>query len=261
VIGVLDHVKQLYQHRALLQVLVMRELKARYRGTVLGFLWSFVNPLVLMAIYVLIFSVYLRVEMKNYSAFLLCGVFAWNWFSIGISEATNSIISNGGLIKKVSLPSEIIPLVYITSNMVHYLLTLPIQFAFLLFFRVELSWSVIVLPAVISLQLVFMYGLALLLSSLAVQFRDLLYIVPNVLMIWFFLTPIFYPTTMVPEKYRPLLDFNPMAHLIRSYQDIFYYGRGPSSLSLVLMSGLAVALLFAGFSLFEAQKDLFAEEV
>jgi len=258
---VLDRLKDLYQHRALLQVLVMRELKARYRGTVLGFLWSFVNPLVLMAIYVLVFSVYLRVDMKNYPAFLLCGVFAWTWFSIGISEATNSIISNGGLIKKVYLPSEIIPLVYITSNMVHYLLTLPIQFFFLFFFRVELSWTVAILPLVILIQLLFMYGLALILSALAVQFRDLLHIVPNFLMVWFFLTPIFYPTSMVPEKYRPLIDLNPLSHLIKSYQDIFYYGRGPSTLSLVLLSGLAVALLFAGFSLFEAQKDLFAEEV
>ena len=257
----LDHFTELYQHRGLLEILVLRELKARYRGTVLGFLWTFVNPLVLMLIYVLVFSVYLRMGTENYPAFLLCGLFPWTWFSLGISEATNSVINNGGLIKKVYLPSEIFPLVYITSNMVHYLLTFPIQLCALLYFHVELSWPIVFLPIVVFLQLVFMYGLGLILSSLAVQFRDLIHVVPNVLMLWFFVTPVFYPSTVVPQKFRLILDLNPMAHLIRCYQDIFYYERFPSVVSLTIFAALSFLLISVGFLFFEARRDLFAEEV
>lgn len=257
----LDHFRELYQHRALLQILVVRELKARYRGTVLGFLWSFVNPLVLVLIYALVFSVYLRMEMPNYPAFLLCGIFPWTWFSLGLGEATNSIINNGGLIKKVYLPSELFPLVYVSSNMVHYLLTLPIQLLVLVYFRMPPSGYLVFLPVIVFLQLIFMYGLALIFSSLAVQFRDVIHIVPNILMLTFFLTPILYPSTIIPERYDFLLALNPVAHLIQSYQDILYYGRPPSLLSMSAVILSDCVLLLAGLSFFEARSDLFAEEV
>lgn len=257
----IERLTQLYRFRALIQILVLRELKARYRGTFLGFLWSFVNPLILMAIYVLVFSIYLRMDMENYPVFLLCGILPWAWFSSGLSEATFSIIGNGGLIKKVYLPSEIFPLVYIGSNMMHYLLSIPILLILIVSFGMKPSWPLLLLPFVFLIQFIFTYSLALILSSLAVQFRDLLYVVPNLLMIWFFLTPIFYPMTMVPEKYRALVDFNPMAHLIMAYQDILFYNRIPSILSLTVLTGLSCVLLVMGFPFFEARKDLFAEEV
>lgn len=257
----IERLTQLYRFRALMQILVLRELKARYRGTFLGFLWSFVNPLVLMTIYVLVFSIYLRMDMENYPVFLLCGILPWAWFSSGLSEATYSIIGNGGLIKKVYLPSEIFPLVYIGSNMVHYLLSIPILLIFIVSFGMKPSWSLLLLPLIFLIQFVFTYSLSLILSSLAVQFRDLLHVVPNLLMIWFFLTPIFYPMTMVPEKYRALVDFNPMARLIMAYQDIFFYNHIPSIPSLTVLTGLSCVLLVIGFFFFEARKDLFAEEV
>ncbi|MEK6684047.1 MAG: ABC transporter permease [Nitrospirota bacterium] len=257
----INRLLQIYRYRALIQILIIRELKARYRGTFLGFLWSFVNPLVLMAIYVLVFSIYLRMDMENYPVFLLCGILPWAWFSSGLSEATLSIIGNGSLIKKVYLPSEIFPLVSIGSNMVHYLLSIPILLIFIVSFGMEPSWPLLLLPLIFLIQFVFTYSLALILSSLAVQFRDLLHIVPNFLMIWFFLTPIFYPMTLVPEKYRALVDFNPMAQLIMAYQDIFFYNRIPSIPGLAVLTGLSCVLLVIGFSLFEARKDLFAEEV
>lgn len=257
----IDRLRQLYRYRALVQVLIIRELKARYRGTSLGFLWSFVNPLILMMIYVLVFSIYLRIDMENYPAYLLCGILPWAWFSSSLHEATNSIISNGGLIKKVYLPSEVFPLVSVGSNMVHYLLSIPILLIFLTFFGIKLSWTFLAFPIILCIQFMFSYGLALIISSLAARFRDLLHVVPNLLMFWFFLTPIFYPLTAVPEKYRFLLDLNPMAHLIIAYQDIFFYNRPPSVPSLTVMTGISSVLLMLGISFFETRKDLFAEEV
>ena len=257
----INRLLQIYRHRALIEILILRELKARYRGTALGFLWSFINPLVLMMIYVLVFSVYLRINMENFPAFLLCGILPWAWFSSGITEATHSIISNGGLIKKVYLPSEIFPFIYIGSNLVHYLLSIPILLLFLFWFGIKLSWLLLLFPVILLIQFMFTYGLALILSSRAVQFRDLLHVVPNLLMIWFFLTPIFYPIEMVPEKYKALVDFNPMAQFIIPYHDIFFFNRLPSMAGLSVMAGLSCVLLLIGLSFFEARKDLFAEEV
>lgn len=256
-----DPLKQLYQYRALVQILILRELKARYRGTALGFLWSFVNPLLLMTIYVLVFSVYLRMDMKNYPVFLLSGILPWAWFSSGIIESTGAIVGNGGLIRKVYLPSEIFPLVSIGSNMIHFLLSVPVLLLFLIFSGVPLSWWLLLLPVVMAIQLVFTYSLALLVSSLTVQFRDLLHIVSNLMLAWFFLTPVFYPITAVPLDYRALVDLNPMAHLILAYQRIFFYHQAPSALSLLVLAGVSCVLLAVGFMFFETRKDLFAEEV
>jgi ABC-type polysaccharide/polyol phosphate export permease len=258
---VVEGLKQLYRYRALVQILILRELKARYRGTFLGFLWSFVNPLILMATYVVVFSVYFRIDMENYPVFLLCGILPWAWFSSSLSEATHSIISNGGLIKKVYLPSEIFPLVYVGSNMFHYLLSVPILLFFLILFKVKLSGVFLSFPLILCIQFLLTYGLVLILSSLAVQFRDLFHIVPNLLMIWFFITPIFYPITMVPEKYRFLVNLNPMTYLMTAYQDIFFFNRLPSGPGLMVMVGLSFVLLMIGLSFFETRKDLFAEEV
>lgn len=258
---VFDRTRELYRYRVLVEVLIRRELKARYRGTVLGFLWSFVNPLILMGLYVLVFSVYLRVDMPNYPAFLLSGIFPWLWFSSTLSEATLAILANGGLIRKVYLPSEVFPLVFVGSNMAHFVASLPILFAFLLWAGLTPSWSLLFLPVVVGLQVLFTYGIALAISSLVVQFRDLLHIVPNLLTALFFATPIFYPATLVPERYRILLDVNPLTYLILAYQDVLFFGRMPSPGRLAVLVLGTWLVLAAGLSIFDAHKDMFAEEV
>jgi ABC-type polysaccharide/polyol phosphate export permease len=256
-----DTLGQLYHYRALIQVLVERELKARYRGAALGFLWSFMNPLLLMGIYTLVFSVYMRIDMESYPAFLLCGLLPWNCFAAGLNEATYSIIGNGNLIKKVYLPSEVFPLVYISSNVVHYLFSIPLLFFLLLLYHVPLSSALVLFPVILAIQFVLTYGLALILASLAVQFRDLLQVIPNMLMIWFFLTPVFYSRTTVPGNFRLLMDCNPMAHLIQAYQDIFFLRQWPPLLGLAVVALLACALFVVGLWCFEMRKDFFVEEL
>jgi lipopolysaccharide transport system permease protein len=257
----MERTGELYRYRVLVEVLIRRELKARYRGTVLGFLWSFVNPLILMALYVLVFSVYLRVDMPNYPAFLLSGIFPWLWFSSSVNEATLAITSNGGLIRKVYLPSEVFPLVHLGSNMFHFVASLPILFGFLLWAGLTPSWSLLILPVIVGLQVLFTYGIALAVSALVVQFRDLLYIVPNLMTALFFMTPIFYPATMVPERYRILLDVNPLSYLIMAYQDVLFFGRVPSPARLAALAVGSWLVLAAGMAVFDSRKDSFAEEV
>jgi len=256
---VIRQLTELYRFRALVHVLIQRDLKVRYRGTILGFLWSFVNPLVLMMTYVLVFSVFMRIDMDQYPAFLLCGILPWSLFSSGLTEASNAIIANGGLIRKIYLPPQIFPLVSISSHLVHYLLSIPILLLFLTFFGRYPSWFLLLFPVILAIQFIFTYSLALIVSSLSVRFRDLLHVVPNLLLIWFFLTPIIYPATLVPEQYRTLLNFNPIASIILAYQDIFFYNRFPSEGSLMLTAGLAGLLLVVSLWICEKRKDSFAE--
>ncbi len=258
---VFDRTRELYRYRVLVEVLIRRELKARYRGTILGFLWSFVNPVILMGLYVLVFSVYLRVDMPNYPAFLLSGIFPWLWFSATVNEATLAIIGNGGLIRKVYLPSEVFPLVHLGSNMVHFVASLPILFGFLMWAGLTPSWSLLAFPVVVGLQVLFTYGIALAVSALVVRFRDFFHIIPNSLTALFFATPIFYPATMVPERYRILLDANPLSYLILAYQDVLFFGRFPSPGQMAVLVIGAWLMLAMGLAVFDAHKAMFAEEV
>ncbi len=243
----------------MIAVLVSREIKARYRGAALGFLWSVVNPLIFMLVYVLVFSVYLRIEIENYPAFLLCGLLPWQWFAASVGE--RSIIDNPGLVKKVALPTEILPLVAVISNLVHFLLSVPLLIALLLVMRTPVSWPILFFPLVVAVQFVFTFGVALIVSSLAVRFRDIVQLTPNLLTFLFFMTPVMYPSSMVPATYRPLILLNPMAHIIEAYHNVLLYRRPPDPTSFGAVALLAVALLAAGFAVFGARRDYFAEEV
>jgi len=187
----------LIRYRGLVQSLVARELKARYRGSVLGFFWSFINPLLLLSIYSFVFTVILPNQNKvaqPYALFMFCGILPWTWFSSSLLESSNVLISGGNLIKKVLFPAEVLPIVSVLANMVHYLLGLLILAAFMIGFQhypdvASLPWF----PVVIAVQLVFTLGLSFALSALTVHFRDVRDLLTNLLTLWFFATPIIYP--------------------------------------------------------------------
>src|ERR671912_2338960 len=168
----------LLKYRGLVQSLVVRELKARYRGSVLGFFWSFVNPLLLLLIYTFVFTVVLPgthpEEIEPYALFMFCGILPWTWFSSSLSESSNVLISGGNLIKKVLFPAEVLPIVSVLANLVHFFLGLPILAAFLIFYQrpldpVELLWF----PVIVLVQFVLLLGLSLFAAALTVHFRDL----------------------------------------------------------------------------------------
>src|SRR3978361_1224558 len=188
---------KLFRYRGLIQSLVAGELKARYRGSVLGFLWSFINPLLLLAIYTFILTTIMpnRVEgLQPYALFMLCGILPWTWFAASWTESANSLIAGGNLIKKVLFPAEVLPIVSVLTNMVHFFLGLPILIAFLLVYRHDpRPESLLWFPGAVLLQLLCAVALALLLSALAVHFRDIKDILSNLLTLWFFATPIIYP--------------------------------------------------------------------
>jgi ABC-type polysaccharide/polyol phosphate export permease len=262
-----SNLANLLRYRGLVYSLVVRELKARYRGSVLGFVWSFINPLLLLLIYSFVFSVVLpglhSKETEPYALFMFCGILPWTWFSASLTEAAGSLISGGNLIKKVLFPAEVLPLVSVLANMVHFVLGLPILAVFLVYYQkppdaIGLLWF----PVAMLVQLVFTCALALIVSALAVHFRDIRDILSNLLTLWFFSTPIIYWIKEAPGLGKRVLDFNPMTHLVVTYQEILFFD-GPVGhwKWLLLVGALSVLLFLAGYWLFDRLRDSFAEAV
>src|SRR5687767_12104656 len=263
----LRNLRQLPRYRGLIQSLVSRELKARYRGSVLGFFWSFFNPLLLLLVYTFVFAYVMPPaqlnEIPNFALFLFCGLLPWTWFQASLVESSNILIAGGNLIKKVMFPAEILPIVTVLANLVHFLLGLPILVVFLIYFDAPLQISELVwFPVVIFVQLLLSIGLALILSALTVHFRDIKDILSNVMTLWFFATPIIYYWKFAPPAIRRFLNLNPFTHLAISYQQILYFPGdfGHWRWLLALAVGSAMLFLFAYF-LFDRLRDSFAEEV
>lgn len=252
---------ELFRYREMFVGLVSREVRARYKGSALGFLWSLLNPLLMMLIYTLIFSVYMRINMPNFSFFLFCGLLPWTWFSTSILNASASVVANGSLIKKVYFPMEILPAVSVTTNLVNYVFSMPILFLFMGISGLSFTWNLLFLPLLLLIQYFLTLGFSLILSTLNAFYRDVEQLLNPLLLAWFYLTPVIYPLTTIPEKFKPLLYLNPMGPLIVSYQNIFYYGQPPALGMLLYCVGFGVVMFLLGYAIFYRKKFVFAEVI
>jgi len=265
----IEHLRELFRHRQLIWVLVSRELKARYRGTVLGFLWSFINPLLLMTVYTVVFGYIMPGARLGgfednkwmYALFLFNGILPWTWFSSSIIECSNVLMVHGALIKKIKFPIEVLPIMVVITNMIHFIFGLPILIAFFLIFGKALSWWVLFLPISMIIQFFFTLGLGFLISALAVHFRDIKDILTNLITIWFFATPIIYAMEAAPKAVQTLLNLNPMTHIIRSYQFAFFLGSLPNWKKLSVTVAVGLLFFYLGYLLFDKLRDTYVEEV
>jgi len=273
----IEKLKEILKYRQLIVTMVSRELKARYRGTVLGFLWSFANPLLLLLVYSVVFGAILpqssgriedvNIQGINYSIFLFTGLLPWLWFSTSVLDSANVLFVHGNLIKKIRFPLEVLPIMNVLTNMVHFLLGLPILVLFILFFGngVHLTWWVFFLPVAVFVQFVFTMGFCFLMSALTVHFRDLRDILANLLTLWFFATPIIYAfmNPMIQERKlaATALLLNPMTHIIEAYHYTFFFGSLPhwKKIPVTLLVGLL--LFYIGYLIFDRLRDTFVEEV
>ena len=255
------------RYRGLIQSLVARDLKARYRGSFLGFFWSFVNPLMLLLIYNFVFTYLLENKSPDthpYAVFMFTALLPWTWFQSSLNEATGSLISGGNLIKKVLFPAEVLPIVTVLGNMIHFIFGLPILAAFMAWYGVVPDWYQ--LPwffVIVAVQLLFTISLSLVLSALAVHFRDVKDLVSNLLTFWFFATPIIY--WYADERftnYKFYFDINPFSHLAISYQEILFFpGDFGHRWWLLALGAASVVLFFAAYWVFDRLRDSFAEAV
>lgn len=259
---------KLFRYRGLIQTLVVRDLKARYRGSVLGYFWSFINPLLMIGIYSFVFATIMpndEIRTKPFVVFMFCGILPWTWFSSSLLESSGSLIAGGNLIKKVLFPAEVLPIVSVLSNMVHFFFGLPILAGFMLYYgHLPLASHVVWFPLVVIIQLIFSIACALLVSSLTVHFRDLRDLLANLITLWFFATPIIYPYFLKSvASYATFFNLNPVFHLIVSYQEALFFNEGHfgHGFWLLVLGGLSVLFFLAAYWIFDRLRDSFAEVV
>jgi ABC-type polysaccharide/polyol phosphate export permease len=260
--ALLEHVRELYRHRALLAALVWRDLTARYRGSILGYFWTLLNPLLLLGAYSLVFTRYTQaVDLDGYPVFLLVGLLPWLWLSGSVALGANSVVGGANLITRVCFPPQVLPAVTVLSTLVNFLLALPVAILAGALVGLPPGPALALLPVVVALELVFLYAVALALASLTVRFRDVGLLAQSVLTIWFFLTPVTYPLAGVPEDYRALMLANPAMPLLVAFQDILFFRRAPDAGYLLLALAWTTGLLLVAVRIFDALRDSFAEEV
>jgi ABC-2 type transport system permease protein len=246
----------------LLSNLVARDLRTKYRGSVLGIFWSLLNPLLLMLVYTVVFSVIVRINVGGpYPIFLLAGLVPWNAFAQTLTIATTSVTDNAGIVRKVYFPLEVLPLSAVLATSVHLLISLGLLAVLTIVFHVGIGLSILFLPVLLFLQLLFTAGVGFLLAAGQVYFRDVQYFLSVLITVWFFGTPIVYSLALVPPRLRPAFEANPMAWLISSYQDIWFYRRPPTALHLAGFAIIAGLVAWLGLRAYRRLSRRFAEEV
>jgi ABC-type polysaccharide/polyol phosphate export permease len=250
-----------YRFRWLLYELVKRDLKLRYRGSMLGIAWTLLNPLLFMGVYTLVFSVIMRSTIQHYPLFLLSGLIPWLWFSGAVTQATNSIVDGGAYIGKTLMPAEILVLVPVLSNGVNFLITIVLFLPVALVMGINIGWALVFLPLLLSIGLCLTLGTAMVVAVVNVYFRDIQQIVAYVMTALFFLTPIFYARDAVPTNLEFLLVFNPIAGLIGAFQSVFFNGVPPRPEDLLVSAAFGAMILIVGLALYNNSRDSLGEYV
>jgi len=253
--------KDLYNYRELFKSNIKKEIRGKYKGSFLGILWSFVNPLLSVLVYAIVFPLILKSSQDNYVTFLIVGILPWTWFVTTVNQGTFCVLANAGIIKKVYFPREILPISVVTSGMVNFLISCLIICLFLIFSGLWFSWYILLLPLIIAIQYILSLAIIFVTSAINVYIRDLEYIVNFFVNMLFYATPILYSSDIIPEKMRWIVDVNPMAILINGYRDILFNKTLPDMYSLGILLICSLLLLFFGIKIFRKLEKGFAEEV
>lgn len=255
-------IKELYQYRMMIFSLVRKDLRGRYKGSVLGFLWTFVNPLLQLIIYTVVFSMIMKAGIDNFYLFLFVALVPWIFFSSAVVSGAVSIITQKEMVKKIYFPRQVLPIAYVTSSFVNMLFSFIIIFLVLFVTGYGVNWrALLYLPVVMLVEYTLAVGIAMLTSSLTVYFRDLEHILGIVTMAWQYMTPVMYSIEMVPEKLLPMFQLNPMTAVVVVYRDILYYKTVPQIQTLGQALVVGLITLVAGNLIFSRLQRGFAEEL
>lgn len=255
-------INELYLYRHMVFSLVKRDLRGRYKGSVLGFLWTFLNPLFQLVVYTLVFSVIMKTGIDQYYLFLFVGLVPWLFFSTCLTTGASCILAQHDMVKKIYFPREVLPISFVISQFVNMLLTFIIIFAVVIFSGIGINFiSLLFLPLIMLIEFILALGITMLSSSLTVYFRDLEYILGIVSMAWMYLTPIIYSQESVPDEILPIFNLNPMAPIVIAYRDILYYKEIPELGTLLHALLFGLIILVIGCFSFAKLKKHFAEEL
>lgn len=254
-------VKDLRQYREFLKSNVKKEIRGKYKGSFLGVVWSFLNPLLSVVVYAIIFPYIMRMEMDNYLIYLITGIIPWTFFTMSVNSGMISILVNANIIKKVYFPRIILPISSVTSALVNFLISLVIVAVFILFSGIGFSLNLLFLPLVVIIQFILQLGIIFILSAIDLYARDIESIMLFIINMLFYATPILYTPDIFPDKIKWVIDINPLAHLINAYRDIFYYKTMPDFMSLGIVALVSIVIFWIGYVIFEKLQKGFAEEV
>lgn len=251
----------LYIYREFLKTSILKDFRGKYKKSFLGVLWSFLNPLFQLLIYSLVFPYIMGNRIENYTVYLMVGLMPWTFFNNTIIQSAACIVTNGGIIKKVYFPREILPISTLTSNLVNFLITQLIVLIALIFSGIGITKSIIYFPIVVLLQYILQLGFAFIFSAITVYIRDVEYIINIFLMLMFYLCPVLYEPSMIPESLLRFFKLNPMFNIIIFYRQILYEGIFPDTFSILIMFVLCICILIFGYVVFKYLEKRFAEEL
>ncbi len=253
--------KELYKYKELLRSNTKKEVRGKYKNSFLGVLWSFLNPLLQIMVYAIVFPFILKNNQDHYVVFLCCGIIPWNFFATAIIRSSSTIIENGNIVKKVYFPREILPISIVTSETINFLISTVIILAFVLCDGVALTAYVLYYPFILLVQYILILTISFIVSSVTVYVRDLQHLISVALQLFFYATPIVYASNLIPESVAWVLKLNPMTYIINGYRDIFLNQTAPDVKTLfILLTGLIVACVISYMIFHKLQKG-FAEEL
>lgn len=254
--------KDLYNYRELLKTNVRKDIRGKYKASFLGVLWSFINPLLQVVVYAIVFPYLMRQRMDNYVLYLVTGIIPWTYFQIVLAECVSCIKSNAGIIKKVYFPKVILPVSAMLSGFINFLISCLIIILFCLFYRVPLTGYIAIVPLIGLIEGLFVLGLGMIGGSLAAYLQDLEYIINFLVQLLFYGTPIIYDLNQFQSQsvLMQMVRLNPMTTLMQSYRDIFLYQKAPNFVGLFYVLLLAVGLDIVGYIVFKKLEKGFAEQ-
>ncbi|MFX3632174.1 MAG: ABC transporter permease [Candidatus Pristimantibacillus sp.] len=253
--------KEIYNYRQMLESLVLTDLRTRYKGSFLGFFWTLLNPLLMLLVYSIVFKYVVRIEMENYTAYLFIGLISWFLFSQAVTSAAGVVVRNAGLVKKIYFPKEILPLSVVIGGAINYLFSLIILLPILFINKISIGWPLITIPLILIVHIIFTLALTLLISGFNVYFRDLEHIMGVIVMAWFYLTPIVFTSSMIPQEIAFIFDYNPLKVIIDSFHNVFFYNQYPDFVGLSIVAVFSIVLLSFSFYVFGKLSRNFAEEI
>lgn len=253
----IELVRDTYRYRELIWALALKDLKIRYKRSVLGFMWALLNPALLMLVLTMVFSTIMRFPIPHYAIFLLSVLLPWTFFSQSLSYAVESIVTNGDLIKKVKVAKLVFPVAALVSNMINLLLSLIPLALLILIMRHPFYWTWLYLPVPLLALAIFTLGATFFFAAANVYYRDVAHILQVVLSAWFYFTPIIFPLDMLPVRYRWLFKLNPLIYVINGFRLSVYYGMLPKAPSIIASFVCAFISLYVGYWLFRKYQNSF----
>lgn len=253
--------KNLYKYRELLKTNVQKEIRGKYKNSFLGVLWSFLNPLLQIAVYALVFPLILRNTQENYVIFLCCGLIPWTFFATTISRSAFTMVENGNIIKKVYFPREILPISVVTSETVNFLISTIIIIGFVVFGGLGICKYIVFYPIVLLAQYLLLIAISLIVSSISIYIRDLQHLIGVVLQLLFYAAPIVYAPESIPAEFKWILNCNPMTYIINGYRSIFYSQSMVELKPLFILIGCSIVGCIVGYIIFNKLQKGFAEQL